>query len=69
MYPKLQMYIFNNNLALLSKSFAEDGYESDSSSTSLSSRGGAASDSLVERLKIGMYFGVWYALNVIYNSK
>jgi hypothetical protein len=32
-------------------------------------RGGAASRALLERLKIGFYFGLWYALNVIYNSK
>jgi hypothetical protein len=31
--------------------------------------GGPPSNALLERLKIGMYFGVWYALNVIYNSK
>ena len=32
-------------------------------------KGGAASSELLERLKVGTYFGVWYALNVIYNSK
>ena len=33
------------------------------------SRGGAASKAVLERLKIGVYFGLWYALNVVYNSK
>lgn len=40
-------------------------------------RGGAAAasdsesmvDSLVQRLKIGFYFALWYALNIVYNSK
>ena len=32
-------------------------------------RGGAASAALLERLKVGMYFAVWYALNIVYNSK
>jgi hypothetical protein len=32
-------------------------------------RGGAASAALLERLRIGMYFAVWYALNIVYNSK
>ena len=38
-------------------------------------RGGAASsnkdavaNSLLQRLKIGFYFGLWYALNIVYNS-
>lgn len=33
-------------------------------------RGGAGVDAsaLVQRLKIGFYFSLWYALNVIYNS-
>jgi len=38
-----------------------------SSSQSLSSRGGADEISLADRLKIGFYFGLWYALNVVYN--
>ena len=54
--------------------FFSEGLVSKSSSNdsliSLSTpRGGAASDSLTERLKIGFYFGLWYALNVVYNSK
>jgi hypothetical protein len=32
-------------------------------------RGGAASAALLERLKVGMYFAVWFALNLVYNSK
>jgi hypothetical protein len=32
-------------------------------------RGGAASAALMERLTVGMYFAVWYALNIVYNSK
>ena len=32
-------------------------------------RGGAGSNALLKRLEIGAYFGTWYALNVIYNSK
>ena len=35
-------------------------------------RGGAATpppSSLVQNLKIGFYFGLWYALNIVYNSK
>jgi hypothetical protein len=32
-------------------------------------RGGAGSNALLKRLEIGAYFGAWYALNVIYNSK
>jgi hypothetical protein len=33
-------------------------------------RGGAGVDAsaLVQRLKIGFYFSLWYALNVVYNS-
>ena len=31
-------------------------------------RGGAGPSALVQRLKIGFYFSLWYALNVIYNS-
>ena len=30
-------------------------------------RGGEASDSLAQRLKIGSYFALWYTLNVVYN--
>jgi hypothetical protein len=30
---------------------------------------GSSSTGLKQRLKIGFYFGLWYALNVIYNSK
>lgn len=30
-------------------------------------RGGAEDDGLAHRLKIGAYFGTWYALNVMYN--
>jgi hypothetical protein len=32
-------------------------------------RGGADSAALLERLRIGMYFAAWYALNIVYNSK
>ena len=32
-------------------------------------RGGAEEDELMQRLKIGSYFGLWYALNVFYNSE
>ena len=28
-----------------------------------------SNSALLQRLKVGVYFGVWYALNVIYNSK
>jgi len=31
------------------------------------SRGGGGSGDVMERLKIGAYFGLWYALNVVYN--
>jgi len=29
----------------------------------------AAMAALLDRLKVGFYFGLWYALNIIYNSK
>jgi hypothetical protein len=32
-------------------------------------RGGASSNTLMGKLTIGSYFAVWYALNVVYNSK
>ena len=32
-------------------------------------RGGGFQDGLMERLTIGFYFGAWYALNIVYNSK
>jgi hypothetical protein len=32
-------------------------------------RGGAGTNGWLHRLEIGAYFGAWYALNVIYNSK
>jgi hypothetical protein len=32
-------------------------------------RGGALSSGLLDRLTIGSYFGTWYALNIVYNSK
>ena len=32
-------------------------------------RGGAVASSILQRLKVGFYFGLWYALNVFYNSK
>lgn len=31
-------------------------------------RGGAVSSAILQRLEVGMYFGIWYALNAIYNS-
>lgn len=34
-------------------------------------RGGGASkvtEALLQRLKVGVYFGLWYALNIVYNS-
>lgn len=34
---------------------------------SLATRGGGDFDALLQRLKIGGYFALWYALNVIYN--
>lgn len=37
-------------------------------SMSIIPRGGG-SITLQERLKIGFYFALWYALNIIYNSK
>lgn len=38
---------------------------------SMSIRGGDAAPvvGMQDKLKIGFYFGLWYALNVIYNSK
>ena len=30
--------------------------------------GSSSNAALLQRLQVGMYFGVWYALNVIYNS-
>lgn len=35
--------------------------------TSLSTRGGEGTITSSQRLKIGFYFGLWYALNVVYN--
>lgn len=32
-------------------------------------RGGSQNDGLMHRLTIGAYFGAWYALNVMYNSR
>ena len=34
----------------------------------LAIRGGAGPSALVQRLKVGFYFSLWYALNVIYNG-
>ena len=34
-----------------------------------SSASSSSNSALLQRLKVGVYFGVWYALNVIYNSK
>jgi hypothetical protein len=31
--------------------------------------GNAASPAVMERLKIGFYFALWYFLNIVYNSK
>ena len=31
-------------------------------------RGGADDSGLKHRLKLGFYFGLWYALNIFYNS-
>jgi hypothetical protein len=31
--------------------------------------GNAASPALMDRLKIGFYFALWYFLNIVYNSK
>lgn len=32
-------------------------------------RGGAGTNSLLHRLEVGGYFGLWYILNVVYNSE
>lgn len=54
----------------LASSFSDEEQQraliSSTSSRSLSSRGGAGV-AFLDRLKIGFYFALWYALNVVYN--
>ena len=64
--------------SLVSVEHDDDVDESDEERASLLTRGGAAAAAAAEsgvgslvlqRLKIGFYFGLWYALNIVYNSK
>lgn len=66
---------FEETQSLVQSPVAGDDVESLSV---MNTRGGAkkavevpevANTGMKERLKIGFYFGLWYALNVIYNSK
>lgn len=66
---------FEETQSLVQSPVAQDDVESLSV---MNTRGGAkkavevpevANTGMKERLKIGFYFGLWYALNVIYNSK
>ena len=43
----------------------------DSKAVSLNLRGGddEGAGGLMQTLKVGFYFGLWYALNIVYNSK
>ena len=42
----------------------------DSKAVSLNLRGGDdEAAGLMQTLKVGFYFGLWYALNIVYNSK
>ena len=43
----------------------------DSKAVSLNLRGGddEGAAGLMQTLKVGFYFGLWYALNIVYNSK
>jgi len=69
---KNQQAVFSKRLALAT--FTEEAASDSNIKKELSSHvfkvshGGASSTSaLLDRLKIGAYFGLWYALNVIYN--
>ena len=57
---------------VLNEALVADQTDQPSSSTVLGLRAGSAgvADSgLLQRLKIGFYFALWYALNVVYNSE
>lgn len=58
--------VLNKQLALEKKS--EATLISSVGEDELEVRGGAASEELIQTLKIGFYFAAWYALNIVYNS-
>ena len=54
---------------VLNDALRSDGQ--DSKAVSLNLRGGddEGAGGLMQTLKVGFYFGLWYALNIVYNSK
>jgi len=51
-------------------------FDDDKIDNAIGSRGGGATattasakDELIQRLRVGFYFALWYALNIVYNSK
>ena len=56
------------SLDVLNDSLRSDGQGS--KAVSLNLRGGdEGASGLMQTLKVGFYFGLWYALNIVYNSK
>lgn len=56
-----------NNRDVLNDALRSEGQ--DSKAVSLNLRGGDDEAGLMQTLKVGFYFGLWYALNIVYNSK
>ena len=59
----------NNSRDVLNDALRSEGH--DSKAVSLNLRGGddEGTAGLMQTLKVGFYFGLWYALNIVYNSK
>ena len=58
-----------NSRDVLNDALRSEGH--DSKAVSLHLRGGddEGAAGLMQTLKVGFYFGLWYALNIVYNSK
>jgi solute carrier family 35 protein E1 len=63
----LETTSFDASVVTFSDDEAEGIIQPSQRLSSLSQRGGVGSTSLAHNLKIGFYFGLWYALNVCYN--
>ena len=59
----------NSSRDVLNDALRSEGQ--DSKAVSLNLRGGddEGAAGLMQTLKVGFYFGLWYALNIVYNSK
>lgn len=59
----------NNSRDVLNDALRSEGQ--DSKAVSLNLRGGddEGAAGFMQTLKVGFYFGLWYALNIVYNSK